>query len=103
MEPSSSEDLDPNDLKFTKHGESEMSDSDSDDPDGSLEPSILLDEPEQDFTLDLMSNLYHEQPDVESYSKYSEMLFGISGGSSTCPHCEFTSENLLELPETGPG
>ena len=74
-----------------------MSDSDSDDPDGALEPSTLLDEPEQDFTLDLMSNLYHEQPDVESYSKYSEMLFGISGGSSTCPHCEFTSENLLEL------
>ena len=93
MEPSS----DPSEDLFARNGESEPSDSDSDDPDGSLDPSSssLLDE--QDFTLDLMSNLYQEQPDVESYSKYSEMLFGMSGGSSTCPHCEFSSENLLEL------
>ena len=100
MEPSSeaSEDVDPNELKFARDGESEPSDSDSEDPDGASDPSSLLDEPEQDFTLDLMSNLYEEQPDVETYSKYSEMLFGVPGGSSSsCPHCEFTSENLLEL------
>ena len=98
MEPASdpSEDLEPNEFKISNYEDSELSDS-SDDNLEALEPDILLEEPDNDFTLQLMNNLYEEQLDVENYSKYSKLLFGDPGGESTCPHCEFTSENLLEL------
>lgn len=87
-------DLEPNEFKFPKP------EPDSDFYDSEEEEEVPLDESENDFSLELMNSLYEDQQPEnaeEIYSKYSELLFGNSEGSSTCPLCEFASENLLEL------
>lgn len=100
MEPSSelSEDVDPRNT--SRYGDTDFTDSDSDGEMNGLqylEPDTVIDEAEEDFTLDMMNSLNHDVPDIESIRKYSEMLFGISEGRTNCDHCEFGSENILEL------
>ena len=101
MEPPPHETSDEVDASFSiKYGDTEMSDSDSDGEINGLEmfePDTVIDEPEEDFTLDMMNSLNHEVHDIEALKKYSEMLFGISEGRTNCDHCDFGSENILEV------
>jgi len=99
MEPSSeiSEEVEQ---ETNRNEDTDFTDSDSDGEINGLqlfEPDTVIDEPEEDFTLDMMNSLNHDVPDIESIRKYSEMLFGISEGRTNCEHCEFGSENILEL------
>jgi len=78
----------------------EFTDSESDGEINGLEmfePDTVIYEPDGDFTIDMMNSLNHDVPDIESIRKYSEMLFGSSEGRTICEHCDFGSENLLEL------
>jgi len=96
--PDTSDEVDAN--SSIKYGETEFSDSDSDGEVNGLEmlePDTVIDEPEEDFTLDMMNSLNHEVHDIETIKKYSEILFGISEGRTNCDHCDFGSENILEV------
>ena len=92
------EDLDPTTDTANMNG-NESSDSDSEEDEytiGALRPDIETDA-DSTFSLDLMKTLNHGLPNIEALRKYSELLFGSSTGLTQCEHCDFSSDNLLEL------
>ena len=99
MEPSS--ELRNDISKTSKEDENEYIDSDSDGGINGLpfmmEPDTIIDESDEDFSLDVMNSLSHDVPDIESMRKYSDMLFGATEGTVYCDYCAFISDNILEL------